>query len=207
MIAGYEPALNALLYWFLAQHISWGKPIKWNIIRGHIHSCAQSWMSLHWTYLFGSPPFPSFWCLFMCSFSVMMLNVIRVRNWYSSLVDCWNGSDGEPIIYHGHTLTSRIKFEDVIKAIRDYAFTSSEYVDPIDIHLYSPLYYNAIFSSYAIKILSFSSVSECICVWVCICVCKSERVSVCVWVCVCVCVCVLVLFSPLPIFFHTTAFV
>jgi hypothetical protein len=25
-------------------------------------------------------------------------------------LDCWNGDDGEPIIYHGHTLTSKIKF-------------------------------------------------------------------------------------------------
>ncbi len=26
-------------------------------------------------------------------------------------LDCWDGDDGEPIIYHGHTLTSKIKFE------------------------------------------------------------------------------------------------
>jgi hypothetical protein len=33
-------------------------------------------------------------------------------------LDCWDGKDGEPEIYHGHTLTSRIKFFDVINAIR-----------------------------------------------------------------------------------------
>ena len=26
-------------------------------------------------------------------------------------LDCWDGDNGEPIIYHGHTLTSKIQFE------------------------------------------------------------------------------------------------
>lgn len=30
-------------------------------------------------------------------------------------VDCWDGSDGNPILFHGHTLTSKIKFESVIQ--------------------------------------------------------------------------------------------
>eukprot|EP01136_Pigoraptor_vietnamica_P034057 Opistho-1_new@97604 len=42
-------------------------------------------------------------------------------------LDCWDGDDGEPIIYHGHTLTTKIKFEDVIRAIGKYAFESSPY--------------------------------------------------------------------------------
>ncbi|XP_053993829.1 1-phosphatidylinositol 4,5-bisphosphate phosphodiesterase delta-4-like isoform X2 [Hylaeus volcanicus] len=42
-------------------------------------------------------------------------------------LDCWNGSEGEPIIYHGHTLTSKISFEAAIRACRDYAFHKSEY--------------------------------------------------------------------------------
>lgn len=37
-------------------------------------------------------------------------------------LDCWDGSNGEPVIYHGHTFTSRVLFRDVIKAIKDYAF-------------------------------------------------------------------------------------
>lgn len=37
-------------------------------------------------------------------------------------LDCWEGADGEPVIYHGHTLTSKILFRDVIECIRDYAF-------------------------------------------------------------------------------------
>lgn len=42
-------------------------------------------------------------------------------------LDCWDGPDNEPIIYHGHTLTSKIKFVDVIYAIRDNAFATSDY--------------------------------------------------------------------------------
>ncbi|XP_078385995.1 1-phosphatidylinositol 4,5-bisphosphate phosphodiesterase delta-3-like [Cetorhinus maximus] len=42
-------------------------------------------------------------------------------------LDCWEGPNGEPIIYHGYTLTSKILFKDVITTIRDYAFTISLY--------------------------------------------------------------------------------
>lgn len=37
-------------------------------------------------------------------------------------LDCWDGPNGEPIIYHGYTITSKVLFQDVIKAIKDYAF-------------------------------------------------------------------------------------
>ncbi|TSO05367.1 1-phosphatidylinositol 4,5-bisphosphate phosphodiesterase delta-1 [Bagarius yarrelli] len=42
-------------------------------------------------------------------------------------LDVWDGSDGEPVIYHGYTLTSKILFKDVIRAIKEYAFKTSEY--------------------------------------------------------------------------------
>ena len=66
-------------------------------------------------------------------------------------LDCWDGVDGEPIIYHGRTLTSRILFLDVVRvrlflgcvscvalscltlrrcprqAIREFGFKSSPY--------------------------------------------------------------------------------
>uniref|UniRef100_A0A671L5V3 Phosphoinositide phospholipase C n=1 Tax=Sinocyclocheilus anshuiensis TaxID=1608454 RepID=A0A671L5V3_9TELE len=41
-------------------------------------------------------------------------------------LDCWNGPE-EPVIYHGRTMTSKIKFKDVVKAINDHAFITSEY--------------------------------------------------------------------------------
>nr|XP_014275178.1 1-phosphatidylinositol 4,5-bisphosphate phosphodiesterase gamma-1 [Halyomorpha halys]XP_014275179.1 1-phosphatidylinositol 4,5-bisphosphate phosphodiesterase gamma-1 [Halyomorpha halys]XP_024215637.1 1-phosphatidylinositol 4,5-bisphosphate phosphodiesterase gamma-1 [Halyomorpha halys] len=42
-------------------------------------------------------------------------------------LDCWDGPDGMPIVYHGHTLTTRIKFMDVIKTIKEHAFDVSQY--------------------------------------------------------------------------------
>lgn len=42
-------------------------------------------------------------------------------------LDCWDGECGEPIVYHGHTLTSKILFKDVIEAINKHAFEVSEY--------------------------------------------------------------------------------
>ncbi|XP_037553736.1 1-phosphatidylinositol 4,5-bisphosphate phosphodiesterase gamma-1 [Nematolebias whitei] len=42
-------------------------------------------------------------------------------------LDCWDGPDDLPIIYHGHTLTSKIKFLDVLNTIKEHAFVTSEY--------------------------------------------------------------------------------
>lgn len=42
-------------------------------------------------------------------------------------LDVWDGSDDEPVIYHGHTLTSKILLKDALEAICDYAFTTSDY--------------------------------------------------------------------------------
>jgi hypothetical protein len=33
-------------------------------------------------------------------------------------LDCWDGPEGMPVIFHGHTLTTKIKFIDVVKAIK-----------------------------------------------------------------------------------------
>ncbi|XP_017505055.3 1-phosphatidylinositol 4,5-bisphosphate phosphodiesterase delta-4 isoform X1 [Manis javanica] len=42
-------------------------------------------------------------------------------------VDIWDGPSGEPIVYHGHTLTSRILFKDVMATVAQYAFQTSDY--------------------------------------------------------------------------------
>ena len=45
-------------------------------------------------------------------------------------LDCWDGPEGSaggPLIYHGHTLTSKIRFRDVIETIKEHAFVTSEY--------------------------------------------------------------------------------
>jgi phosphatidylinositol phospholipase C delta len=42
-------------------------------------------------------------------------------------LDCWDGPDGEPIVYHGFTLTSRITFREIIEVIKRDAFMTSSY--------------------------------------------------------------------------------
>lgn len=42
-------------------------------------------------------------------------------------LDCWDGPDGTPFIYHGHTLTTKIRFMDVLRTIKEHAFATSEY--------------------------------------------------------------------------------
>ncbi|NXR06210.1 PLCD4 phosphodiesterase, partial [Semnornis frantzii] len=37
-------------------------------------------------------------------------------------VDCWDGPNGEPVVYHGHTFTSKIPFREVVSTLRKYAF-------------------------------------------------------------------------------------
>lgn len=54
-----------------------------------------------------------------CSLDLML-------NSCCSPVDCWDGPDGMPVIYHGHTLTTKIKFSDVLHTIKEHAFVASE---------------------------------------------------------------------------------
>jgi len=45
-----------------------------------------------------------------------------------AFLDCWDGPDNEPIVYHGWTLTSKLDFSEVLNdAIKPYAFYVSEF--------------------------------------------------------------------------------
>ena len=41
-------------------------------------------------------------------------------------VDCWDGSDGQPLVVHGRTLTTAINFGEVMRCINKYAFVRSQ---------------------------------------------------------------------------------
>ncbi|XP_068168735.1 1-phosphatidylinositol 4,5-bisphosphate phosphodiesterase zeta-1-like [Antennarius striatus] len=42
-------------------------------------------------------------------------------------IDCWDGDNMEPTVYHGHTLTTKILFKDVITTVAQHAFAVSPY--------------------------------------------------------------------------------
>lgn len=42
-------------------------------------------------------------------------------------LDCWDGKDGEPLVHHGYTMTSKVKFRYVILNINDFAFLNNKY--------------------------------------------------------------------------------
>lgn len=61
------------------------------------------------------------------SSSVEQYAVVLKRGCRSVEIDLWDGQAGEPIVFHGNTLTSKILFRDVLKTIADNAFVASPY--------------------------------------------------------------------------------
>ncbi|CAF4375300.1 unnamed protein product, partial [Adineta steineri] len=42
-------------------------------------------------------------------------------------MDCYDGENMEPLVYHGNTITVPVSFKDILLAIETVAFTASPY--------------------------------------------------------------------------------
>ncbi|XP_063076696.1 1-phosphatidylinositol 4,5-bisphosphate phosphodiesterase delta-3-A-like isoform X2 [Engraulis encrasicolus] len=68
-------------------------------------------------------------------------------------LDCWDGDKGEPIIYHGHTLTSKVPFKDVIMTIAQFAFKKSPYPVILSLEVHCSLEQQAVMARHLRSIL------------------------------------------------------
>ncbi|XP_030612130.1 1-phosphatidylinositol 4,5-bisphosphate phosphodiesterase delta-1a isoform X1 [Archocentrus centrarchus] len=75
-------------------------------------------------------------------------------------LDCWDGVNGEPVIYHGHTLTSKVLFKDVIKVIKEYAFKTSEYPVILSLENHCSVDQQKLMAHYLISILGDALVKK-----------------------------------------------
>nr|XP_056702582.1 1-phosphatidylinositol 4,5-bisphosphate phosphodiesterase zeta-1-like [Euleptes europaea] len=77
-------------------------------------------------------------------------------------IDCWDGSGGEPVVYHGHTLTSKISFKMVIQVINKYAFLASDYPVIVSLENHCSPKQQEVIADYMISILGDSLVTSTI---------------------------------------------
>ncbi|CAO1624562.1 unnamed protein product [Sympodiomycopsis kandeliae] len=75
-------------------------------------------------------------------------------------LDCWDGPNDQPQITHGRTLTSRVAFLDVIKAIGQYAFVTSPYPLILSLEVHNDVPQQTVMAKMLIDILGEALLTE-----------------------------------------------
>ncbi|XP_044213643.1 1-phosphatidylinositol 4,5-bisphosphate phosphodiesterase zeta-1-like isoform X2 [Thunnus albacares] len=68
-------------------------------------------------------------------------------------IDCWDGPDMEPVVYHGYTLTTKILFKDVITTVEQHAFEVSAYPVILSLENHCSQEQQEVMAQYLISIL------------------------------------------------------
>ncbi|XP_078023926.1 1-phosphatidylinositol 4,5-bisphosphate phosphodiesterase zeta-1-like [Epinephelus lanceolatus] len=68
-------------------------------------------------------------------------------------IDCWDGPDMEPVVYHGYTLTTKIFFKDVITTVEQHAFEVSAYPVILSLENHCSKEQQKVMAQYLISIL------------------------------------------------------
>uniref|UniRef100_UPI0037E9BA69 1-phosphatidylinositol 4,5-bisphosphate phosphodiesterase zeta-1-like n=1 Tax=Semicossyphus pulcher TaxID=241346 RepID=UPI0037E9BA69 len=68
-------------------------------------------------------------------------------------IDCWDGPDMEPVVYHGYTLTTKILFKDVISTVGQHAFEVSAYPVILSLENHCSQEQQEVMAQYLISIL------------------------------------------------------
>ncbi|KJE92527.1 phospholipase C [Capsaspora owczarzaki ATCC 30864] len=69
-------------------------------------------------------------------------------------LDLWDGPKGDPVIYHGYTLTSKVRARDVLETIAKHAFEKSPFPLILSLENHLSLPQQKVFAQYCLEIFS-----------------------------------------------------
>ena len=124
-------ALPQFTNYLLSRRNSWWAPYEQTKVSNDMNAPMTAYYinSSHNTYLTGHQLHSKSSC--------DMYKIVLEKGCRCVELDCWDGADGEPEIYHGYTRTTKIKFRAVCETIARYAFKVSEYPIILSLELHT----------------------------------------------------------------------